>query len=216
MSYRACAAVRDEDADLMASVIVDVDQGFVALGVEQRLADTPAHANIRGLFFKLAEQAVAARSKDLLTSWRSVTGARSRWPFRMYPTRDFIREQAFAAVLLNPEDPGAALREMWGTTSRLSPLIRAEAFVQYLIGRKPMQALSWLERNRSMMCDYGDWWVHPTGENSATFHYVDEYTWIEHAHLGGVEGVLRRCGVSATVTVVLDGPYCGELRIQWE
>ena len=200
----------------MSGLIVDVSSGFRALGVEQRLADTPRRANTRGLFFRLAEQAVAARANDLLETWRAVSGARPRWPFRMYSTRDFIREQATAAVLLSPEDPGVALRSMWATTTKLSPLIRAEGFIQYLVGRDPMQALGWLERNRSMMCDYGDWWVIPKGNRAASFHYVDEYTWIEHCHVGGVEGMLRRCGVSATVAVALRSPYRGELQIEWE
>lgn len=196
-------------------VTVDLERGFSALGVEQRLADTPPTAQIRGLFFRLAEQAVAERSKELLVVWRAASAARPRWPFLMYSARDFIREQAVAATLLNPVDPGAALREMWRVTPRLSPAIRAEGFMRYLTRNEPMRALTWLSSNRRMMCNYGDWWVVPTGSNSAVFHYRDEYTWIEHCHVGGVEGTLTRCGVSPAVSVELDSPYCGKLLIRW-
>ncbi len=207
-----CAENMDSHA---AGLTIDLDQGLEELGLEKRLRDTPPTAHIRGLFFKLAEQAVADHSSELLAVWRAAAGARSRWAFRMYSTRDFMREQAVAAVLLDPAAPGAALRRMWATTPRLSGLIRAEGFIRYLAGNNPMAALTWLERNRPMMCDYGDWWVTPAGLNAATLHFQDEYTWIEYCHVGGVEGTLRRCGVSPTVTAELAAPYRGMLRISW-
>jgi hypothetical protein len=105
---------------------------------------------------------------------------------------------------------------MWAATPKLSSLIRAEGFIRYLTRRKPEQALTWLAQNRKMMCDYGAWRVDLTGERSAVFHYEDEYTWIEHAHRGGVEGTLQRCGVTPFVTVELDSPYDGRLLIRWD
>lgn len=194
---------------------VDLERGFALLALETRLADTPPTAQTRGLFFRLAEQAVAERSSEIAAVWRAASGARSRWPFRMYSTRDFMRELAIAAVLLDRADPAAALRRIWATTPKLSSVIRAAGFIRYLSGNEPMQALTWLERNRGMMCNYGDWWVVPTGMNSATFHYADEYTWLEHCHVGGIEGTLRRCGVSPIVTPELDSPYRGRLLIRW-
>lgn len=198
-----------------SGLTVDLEHGLEALELEKRLADTPSQAHTRGLFFRLAEQALAERSKELVTVWRAASGARSRWPFLMYPTRDFLREQAVAAVLLDAADPCGALRRMWASTPKLSPLIRAEGFMRYLTGNQPMRALTWLGANRSMMCDYGDWWVVPTGTHSALFHYQDEYTWIEHCHLGGVQGTLRRCGVSPVITAELETPYRGKLLIRW-
>ncbi len=199
-----------------APLTVDLGPGFEALGFERRLRETPPGAHIRGLFFRLAEQALAERGRELVAVWRAASGARFRWPFNMYPARDFIREQAVAAVLLDPGDPGGALCRMWRATPRLSPLIRADGFIRYLTGRDPMRALGWLERNRGMMCNYGHWWVVPAGTNRATFHYRDECTWIEHCHVGGVEGTLLRCGVSPTVTPELDTPYRGKLLVTWE
>jgi uncharacterized protein (TIGR02265 family) len=200
----------------MSELVVDLEPGFAALDLERRLAETPTSAHSRGLFFRLAEQAVAERSPELAAAWRAATGYRSRWAFRMYPTRDFIREQAVAAVLLEPDDPGKALRAMWRVTPRLSPLIRADGFMRYMTGSDPMRALTWVARNRRMMCDYGDWRVEPTGSHSAILHIESEYTWIEHCHVAGAEGTLERCGVSPSVTAELDGLYSGKLRIRWE
>lgn len=198
-----------------AGLTVELEHGYAALGLEQRLKETPPTAHVRGVFFRLAEQALETRSKDLLATWRAEVGARHRWPFKLYPTRDCIREQALAAVLLRPDDPGEAIREMWVASPRFSRLLRADRFVRYLTGSEPTRALAWLERNRDMMCDYGGWRVDITGPTSATFHYLGEYVWIEHAHRGGVEGTLSRCGVTPTITPDLDTPYNGRLLIQW-
>lgn len=205
-----------DSVDAASALVVDVSSGLAALGLAQRLSDCPPSACIRGLFYRMAEQALAERSSHLVTVWRAASGARSRWPFKMYPAREFLREQAVAAVLLDPADPGEALRKMWQATPKLSPLIRAERFMRYLQGSEPMQALAWLEQNRRMMNNYGDWWVVPNGTNAATFHHRDEYTWIQHCHVGGVEGTLRRCGVSPVVTYELDSPYCGRVHMRWD
>lgn len=194
---------------------VKLHEGYEALDVERRLRETPSTAHVRGLFFKLAEQALEARSRDLVVAWRAKVGARPRWPFRFYPVRECILEQALAAVLLRPDDPGEAVRQMWAATPRFSRLLRADRFIRYLQGSDPERALAWLERNRDMMCDFGGWRVDFTGPRQATFHYVDEYVWIQYAHLGGVEGTLLRCGVSPSITAELDGPYSGRLVIHW-
>lgn len=194
---------------------MELGPGLTQLGLEQRLADAPAGAQVRGLFFKLAEQALQEGSPDLLVVWRTLVGARSRWPFSMYPLRDFIREQAVAAVLLDHADPGGALFRMWRVTPRLSPLIRAEAFMRYLTKQEPQRALAWLSANRRMMCDHGEWRFEPTGPRGGILHFVDEYVWLEHAQLGGLTGTLDRCGVSPSISIELDGPYSGRLVASW-
>ncbi len=204
-----------QSVDKRSQLIVDVEPGLEKLGVNQRLADTPAEAHVRGLFFRLAEQALHRRSHSLVRAWTAIVGRTSRWPFKFYPTRDCIREQAIAAILLNETDPAEALRDMWAQTPEFSPLLRADRFMAILTGREPVRALKWLERNRGMMCDYGGWRTEFPNDGSAIFHYSDEYIWIESAHRGGVEGTLARCGVSAIVTPELDTAYSGRLRIAW-
>lgn len=194
---------------------VDLERGFDVLGVPRRLVDVPPEAQVRGLFFRLAEQAVAERSSDLLATWRVASGARDRWAVKMYAARDFIREQAVAAILLDPDDPGSALRRMWMSTTRLSPLINAEGFIRYLLRSKPDAALRWVASNRTMMCNFGRWRVEFPEPGHAVFHLKDEYVWIEHAQAAGAEGTLLRCGVSPSVTAELDSPYSGRLRITW-
>jgi uncharacterized protein (TIGR02265 family) len=202
--------------DCAGDVSVDLGEGFALLQVERRMRETPVSAHVRGLFFNLALDAVAARSPELEAVWRWTMGSSRQVPFRFVPTRECIRAQATAAVLLEPKNPGQALREMWAAAPSSSRLLRAVGFLRSLVSNDPWAALAWLERNRGIMCDYGAWRVERTGPCSAIFHYLDEYIWIEHAHRGGVEGTLSRCGVSPVVSVDLDGAYDGRLRIRWD
>lgn len=197
-------------------MIVDLDRGLTALGLPKRLDDTPIGAHTRGLFFNLAEAAVAKKDRALLPVWRAASGARRRWPFKLYPARDFIREQATAAVLIEPEDPARALFEMWLSTPSLSPLIKADRFVRYLMGNDPAHALRWLERNRGMMCDYGLWRLEELGPKRFVFHIADEWVWIDSAHRGGAVGTLERCGVVGSVTAEMVSEYDGKLHFSWE
>ncbi len=80
----------------------------------------------------------------------------------------------------------------------------------------PLRALQWIERSRDHVCDYGLWRVQAHGPNRATVHMFDEYLWIESAHRGGCEGLLRACGVEGEVTAEVDGPFQGRLQVSWE
>lgn len=197
-------------------LIVDLEAGLRRLEVAQRLGDTPASAHTRGLFFRLAEAALVRKDPSLVDVWRAESGARYRWPVKLYATRDFIREQAIAAVLIDPLDPEQALYDMWLHTPKLSPLIRAERFMRYLVGTDPPSALSWLEKNRGMMCDYGLWRLERLGEREYVFHIAEEYVWIDSAHRGGARGTLDRSGVRGEVRAELVSRYHGRLRFTWE
>jgi hypothetical protein len=199
-----------------SELIVDLDRGLTKLGLPKRLRDTPSSAHTRGLFFNLAEAAVALKDPALLPAWRAASGARRRFPFKLYPTRDFIREQATAAVLVRPDDPETALFEMWLRTPTLSPLIKAERFIRYLTGRDPARALLWLEKNRGMMCDYGLWRLEQVAPKHFIFHIAEEWVWIDSAHTGGATGTLERCGVVGTVTAELVSDYHGKLDFIWQ
>lgn len=199
-----------------SGLIVDLDRGLSEFGLPKRLSDTPSSAHTRGLFFNLAEAAVVRKDPTLLSAWRAASGARRRFPFKLYPTRDFIREQATAAVLIHPDDPGRALFEMWLRTPTLSPLIKAERFIRYLTGNDPAHALRWLEKNRGMMCDYGLWRLEQLGPREFIFHIAEEWVWIDSAHKGGATGTLERCGVVGTVTAEMVSDYDGKLHFTWQ
>ena len=197
-------------------MIVDLEAGLGSLGLAKRLKDTPASAHARGLFFNLAEAAVARKDRALLPVWRAASGARSRWPFKLYSARDFIREQAIAAVLINSADPAVALFEMWLHTPRLSPLIKAESFMRYLSGGDPARALAWLEKNKGMMCDFGGWRLERVEAKRYIFHIAEEWVWIDSAHRGGGQGTLNNCGVMGSVTAEMISDYHGKLHFSWE
>jgi hypothetical protein len=157
----------------MSSLTVDLASGFAALGVDKRLADTPPTAHTRGLFFRLAEQAVEERSRDLVSVWRAASGARSCWAFKLYP-RDHPHRRPLQCCR---RQPGFSAQ-----MGRPRPVFlpSRRGFMGYLTGGELMQAAD-LARTKpphdaiTAIADV------PTGTNSASFHYEDEYTWLETA-----------------------------------
>ena len=195
---------------------IDLESAYARLDLETRLLDTPPTAEIRGLFFNAIERAAARHGRGTLEAWRRECRPSRRWPFRSYNMRDYLRELAAAAVLIDPESPNEAIRTIWRGAPEEAPSIRAEKFVRYLMGKDPMRAFRWLGNNRSLFCNYGDWRVEQVGPAHALFHFWDEYLWIETAHRGGAEGALRTFGARGEVTAELSSAYEGRLHIKWD
>lgn len=199
----------------MAITAINLEQVRVVLGVDQRIADTPPTASTRGVWFLTTSRHVARLGKADFTAWRSVTGARTRIPFRMYPVRQYIEELAVAAALTNPDDPAAAIRSIWRgavPTYVDSPFGRS---LLRLIRPNPLRFVRWLADHRDHFCDYGKWHLIERGTGYVTMEIADEYVWIETAHRGGAEGMLPACGVDGSVEPELVTPYSGRLHIRW-
>jgi len=194
---------------------ITLEEGMHRLDLEQRVRDAPKDAHVRGMFYQMVVGVLESHSHDLLQAWRSLARPPRRWAVRFYSLRDFLREQALAAVLLDPSDPHRALRQIWRGTPDLYPNLHPARFAEYLARGDPVRVLRWLERNRGVMVDYGGWRVDVTGPRAATFSYFDEFVWIEHAQAGGVEGTLARCGLSCSIEPELSSAYLGRLHIRW-
>lgn len=200
---------------VVTSHALDLGRAQDALALERRIADMPADASIRGIFFFVMAAVLSARDPALAQTWRAAVRSERRWAFRLYPLADFLREQALAAALLCPDDPVEGVRTLWRATPDHAPLISAEKYGRMLLGGDPMRAFRWLADNRQLFCNYGHWHLEELGPRSLAMVFRDEYLWIAGAHRGGAEGSLRMCGVSGTVTPVLDTPYDGRLLISW-
>src|SRR5215468_4178168 len=97
----------------MRGTSVDLEQVRASLGVAKRIADTPAGASTRGVWFLTTARHMTRVGRAELVAWREATGGRSRIPFRMYPVREYIDELAVAAALTDPDDPVRAIRAIW-------------------------------------------------------------------------------------------------------
>jgi uncharacterized protein (TIGR02265 family) len=194
---------------------IDLERARTVLRLDDRLADTPADASVRGFWFSATARHVARLGPAESVALRRATGGPSRIPFRMYPVRDYLNELAAAAAISNPQDPDEGVRSIWrsGVSAYVdSPFGRS---LVRLLRPNPVRYVGWLARHREHFCDYGEWQMIEHSPGYVTMEMKDEYIWIETAHRGAAEGVLVMCGVQGTVEAELTTPYSGRLHIRW-
>ncbi len=197
------------------SLIVDIDSAAKALDLENRVRQTPASASIRGIFFRILEDDLARRGFKGWPRWKEILGEQPR-SYRLYPVRDLLVAYAQGAALVSPVNPQEGVREIFrGITGPFSESWFGRAF-RAVLNPNPLDGLYWLERCRTHVCNYGRWHVEPVGPGQATLHMFDEYFWIDTAHRGGCEGMMKICGASGEVTAELDSPFQGRLNVRWQ
>ncbi len=185
-----------------------------ALSLNERLSATPSSAQVRGFIFKMTADAVDRHGAAAVALHRRLSPLRSRWFFRMYSLHEYLEDVAAAAAAIGPGDPAAAVRRIWAPATDYAPLFDASRFLA-LMGTDLVGVVRWLETHRHFFANYGRWRVEPRERGYFVMHYFDEYIWIDTAHRGGMEGLLRACGVVGTVAADLDNPYNGRLHVRW-
>ncbi len=206
-----CGAVLFASAD---DSIIDLQSSRTLLDLDRRLALLPAQAQVRGFLFRMTGDEVARHGAAAVAAYRRLSPVRSTWFFRMYSVRDYLEDVAAAATVLAPREPAAAVRAIWRNAPRYAQLFDARRFLS-LLGVSVVDVMGWLEAQRDMFADYGSWRLERREERYFVMHYFDEYIWIESAHRGGLEGVLRACGLDGTVEVDLESPLDGRLHVRW-
>src|SRR5262249_1434588 len=144
---------------------------------------------------------------------KAIFGERPR-SYRLYPARNLLVAYAMAGALVH-DDASQGIRAIFSDIA--DPFSRSwygRAFADFL-GFDPASALQWLERSHDHVTNFGRWRLERRGPGHAVLHMFDEYFWIETAHRGGCEGMLRACGVVGEVNVELDGPFRGRLDVRW-
>jgi uncharacterized protein (TIGR02265 family) len=193
---------------------VELDAARRALLVDERLSQIPAGHMVRGFLFRQTEDAISRAGSGARKLWEHIAKPKSRWAFRMYSVAEYIEEAVAAAAIIDPADPARGIRKMWREAPRYAPLLNAERFVA-LLGLTPIDAMKWLEQQRSTFSNFGSWRVEVLGADHFVVHYFEEWVWIESAHRGGLEGLLDACRVSGTTEVVLDSPFDGHIHVHW-
>jgi uncharacterized protein (TIGR02265 family) len=198
-----------------AARMVDVQGVRDALDLDRRLALVPGTAEVRGFLFKMTADEVAHHGRAAMIAYRSMSPVKSTWFFRMYSVRDYLEDVAAAAAAIAPGNPHQGLRSIWGNSPRYAPLFNAQRFLS-LLGASPVDVMRWLEAQRDMFANYGGWRLEKREERYFVMHYFDEYIWIDSAHRGGLEGILRACSVSGSVTTELDTDFNGRCHVRWQ
>ena len=195
----------------MHGVTVDLADALARLDLERRLEQMPASAMTRGVFFNLIEDELRRRGLMLPKTVRPPKGWRS---YAFYPTRTLLTVFATAGALLDP-NPLEGIRQIFhGGASYFSSTWFGRVFQRFL-KPDPTDALSWIERSREHVANYGRWRVEHRGPGRVVLHMFDEYLWIEAAQRGGCEGLLSACGVEGEVVAELDSLFDGRLIVTW-
>jgi uncharacterized protein (TIGR02265 family) len=206
---RTCARLRRA-----VSLIADLPRASDDLDLERRLREIPRSAKIRGVFFRLLEDDLRRRGVKGWPQWGRVLGEQPV-SHRLYPVHDLLVAYAEAAALIS-NDPREGIRDIFqGICQPFSESWYGRAWKRYL-KPDPFNALRWLERCREHVCNYGSCRLESRGPGRATLHMMDEYFWIDSAHRGGCEGLLKVCGVDGEVTAELESLFHGRLNVSWK
>ena len=198
----------------VTSVSVDLPVATERLDLRNRLAAIPPTAHSRGVFFNMLRDDLARRRLlDVPDLRRLLGGAQKSYGY--YPTRDLVEAYGIAGAIVNP-DPLEGVRQLFtDTATYFANTWYGRAFARFL-RPDPRTALSWIERSRDFVANYGRWRLEIRGPEHAVFHMFDEYFWIESAQRGGCEGLLIACGVDGEVHADIDDRFNGRLDVRWQ
>ena len=198
----------------MPRVLIDLGGVTQRLGLTARLEAIPSTARSRGIFFNMLRDDLSRRGL-LGVPEVSRLLEKPRRSYGFYPTRELVEVYGVAGGVIDP-DPLEGVRQLFaGTATYFSSTWYGQAFARYL-RPDPRSALSWIERSRDFVANYGRWRLEIRAPEHAVFHMFDEYFWIEAAQRGGCEGMLRACGVEGEVVAELDDLFVGRLDIRWQ
>lgn len=186
--------------------------GFCDL--EQRLADVPPSARLRGLYFGSVLRVLqrAGRLGPYLTFFPDESWSPLRW----YPLQDYlVRLSVAGAVLQSPRELHAGMRQI----SREN----ATAFASSLLGkvllrvlaRDPVRLTEQGIAARRQSMTHGEWRIARRAPRELEVEYHSEYIWLDSAIAGAAEGTFELCGVPATVHTALEGRYDGVTFVRW-
>jgi len=195
---------------------VDLSEATAPLELDRRLSETPANAGTRGIWFTMTADYMRRQGPAVDAAWRAAVPVIPRTIFRMFPLRDYLRELAFAAAVLNPARPLEAMRIIWRDTPKYYTSSAIGRSCLRLLRPEPLAAFRWCERHREHFCNYGSWRLEPRGADYLILHYFDEYLWIDGAHRGGAESLLEACGVEGSAEPEMLSRYSGRMHVRWK
>lgn len=175
----------------------------------QRIAATPADAEIRAIFLHVADEAFAREAPTRA----ALIGKRPRG-YAMLPVRSFLEEIERLGAALGPTPEAGIARLYANTASFFLDHPGARLFVTAR-DRDPMVLLGRLERSRSMMASYGDWRVTGTrGDLTVTIR--NEWAWLDAMWCPIIRSVFPACRASlGQVELTLENPFCATVRVRW-
>jgi uncharacterized protein (TIGR02265 family) len=180
------------------------------LDVDERITATPETATIRGLFFRLILDEVAAAGLSLLDSPRYVAFAR-------YPVREYCRVAVQAARALHPELP---LREALFRVGRSAypgfKATMAGAAIFAFAGDDFFKVAKLAHKAYQVAIDPGQVAVNPLGERHLQVQLREIWNFPDCLQVGVWAGAMDVCNARGRVRVRVHSASDVDLDIVWE
>lgn len=196
--------------------VASLAECFAHTDLEWRLSQVPDEATCRGAFFTMLAERARDFGPEVLAEYTRVFPPAEHAAFRMYPVRDYLtRLVVLSQVRYGAENIPAGLRhfqasafDAWATTM----LGRA---TMKMVERRPGPILRMLERAYASRTvnSHANLIVETVEPHLVVVRFETEYLYIEHAMVGALEGVMAVCGLKATSSVELRGPFDGTVRL---
>lgn len=182
--------------------------------IATRLAATPHHARIRGIYFRAIIEELTRRG--LRSAFQETVTDSERSTFTLYPAADYLVWTAFAGSLIeSPASVHQGMHELHrGYSLYFAQSLLGRSLLR-LISRDPGRQLHQAIQSKRAVTNYGRWTMIEEGPGRAVIRLEDEYVWMESALLGGALGGLESCGVQPTAEVKLRDPFNGEIAFRW-
>jgi len=191
---------------LHAPDFVDLDL-HSSLDVETRIAETPAAATVKGMFFE--QLARSARKAGHAGPARYV-------PFRNYPLRDYMRLVAECARARYPRLPlrEAFRRVGWDAFPTLMNSVAGKVMFAFARGdaHSVLRLAPDAYKHTMSHCSVS---LRVSSPGQVVLEYRDLYNFVECYQVGIIEGGCRAFGSSARIRLRSLSPHDADMLIRW-
>lgn len=184
--------------------------------LEWRLDQIPDEAMCRGAFFRMLADRACQFGPEVDREYRRLFPSNIHTHFRMYPVRDYLtRLVVLSQIRYGANNIPAGLRHLQASAfDTWANTMLGRAAMKMVEGR-PGPLLRMLERAYAShtVNSYANLVIETLEPELVVVRFECEYVFLEHAMVGALEGVLARCGLSPTSSVVLRGPFDGTIHL---
>jgi uncharacterized protein (TIGR02265 family) len=182
--------------------------------LEQRLAEMPPSARIRGLYFTNVLRVLrqAGRLEAYQEFFRDERWSALRW----YSLSDYLVRLGLAgAVLSGPAAVHAGMRKIsQRNVTEFHESLLGRMLLR-ILSKDPLRLAEQAVAGRRQSVNYGEWRILRRNSRELEIEYRSEYIWIESAITGAAEGTFAICDLDAKVETVLESRYDGSTFIRW-
>ncbi len=179
----------------------------------ERLALVPPSAQVRGIYFRSIERAVAAAGhQERFEALFPERFASVLW----HPAAEFLPRLAVGGALLRGP---ARVHEGMFEIGRGNALAFAESLLGRtllrILDRDPRRLLRQAIAGRRQSHSFGRWDLELVGERQAIVNMNEEYIYIDSYLRGAAQGTFDAVGVPVSVEVVLQDRFNGQHVLRW-